>query len=199
MSTPLAGNAVIGQSGGPTAVINQSVVGVVEGLRAGGFRGKILGAHHAVAGIVANDFIDLTDVPQATLDAVAGTPSAGLGSSRDKPDHEYCERIFKVLEEQDVHSFFYCGGNDSSDTCRIINELSNDAGYELRCFHVPKTIDNDLVKNDHTPGFGSAAKFVAQALHGRQPRQPFAAGHQDQHRHGPPRRLPHRRRHARPT
>lgn len=166
MSIPLSGNAVIGQSGGPTAVINQSVVGVVEGLRAGGFQGKILGAHHAVSGIVQNDFIDLTDIPQNTLDAVADTPSAGLGSSRDKPDQAYCERIFKVLEQRDVHSFFYCGGNDSSDTCRLVNEAAKARGYELRSFHVPKTIDNDLVKNDHTPGFGSAAKFVAQAFMG---------------------------------
>ncbi len=159
-------NAVIGQSGGPTAVINQSLVGVVETLRDSGQVGKILGAHHAVAGIVKSDFIEMQDIPQARLERIAWTPSAALGSSRDKPDEAYCQRIFKVLQEQEVQYFFYAGGNDSSDTCRIVNELAKKAGYELRCFHVPKTIDNDLVCNDHTPGYGSAAKFVAQAFMG---------------------------------
>jgi len=164
----LKGNAVIGQSGGPTAVINQSMVGVVEGLKkyAGGAVDKVLGAHHAVSGIVKDDFIELQDIPQERLDRLADTPSAALGSSRDKPDEDYCKRILEVLERRNVRYFFYIGGNDSSDTCRIINELANGHGYELRAFHVPKTIDNDLVQNDHTPGYGSAAKFVAQAFIG---------------------------------
>ncbi len=162
-----SGNAVIGQSGGPTAVINQSLVGVVEGLRAeADFDGKILGAHHAVAGIVKNDYLDLTDTPQDVLDRVAETPSSALGSSRDKPDDAYCQRIFESFEKQDVRYFFYAGGNDSSDTCRIIAEKAQAKGYDLKAFHVPKTIDNDLPVNDHTPGFGSAAKFVAQAFMG---------------------------------
>ena len=165
---PIPGNAVVGQSGGPTAVINQSLIGVVEGLLAHG-QGKIpkiLGAHHAVAGIVKNDFIELQGLPQEKLDRVAATPSSALGSSRDKPDRAYCARIFEAFEKNNVRYFFYIGGNDSSDTCRIVNELAKESGYELRAFHVPKTIDNDLVKNDHTPGFGSAAKFVAQAFMG---------------------------------
>lgn len=164
--TALRGNVVIGQSGGPTAVINQSLVGVVETLRQAKGVNKILGCHHGVRGIINNDFIELQGIAQDKLDRLAGTPSAGLGSSRDKPDADYCQRIFEVLEQNDVHSFFYIGGNDSSDACRIINELSNEAGYELRCFHVPKTIDNDLMANDHTPGFASAAKFVMQAFMG---------------------------------
>jgi len=162
----IEGNAVIGQSGGPTAVINQSLVGCVEVLKKSTKIKKILGAHHAVRGIINEDFIDLTDIPQDRLDRIADTPSAALGSSRDKPDAEYCERIFKVLEKQNVRYFFYIGGNDSSDTCRIINETAKSAGYELRCFHIPKTIDNDLQCNDHTPGFGSAANFVASAFIG---------------------------------
>ena len=162
-----SGNAVIGQSGGPTAVINQSLVGVVEGLRAqSAFTGKILGAHHAVSGITKDDYIDLTDTPQDVLDRIAGTPSSALGSSRDKPDDEYCERIFESFAKQDVRYFFYAGGNDSSDTCRIVAEKAAAKGYDLKAFHVPKTIDNDLMVNDHTPGFGSAAKFVAQAFMG---------------------------------
>ncbi|MFP4146072.1 MAG: 6-phosphofructokinase [Phycisphaeraceae bacterium] len=166
-STPLLrGNAVIGQSGGPTAVINQSLVGVIEGLRGQAGIEKILGARHAVAGIVKNDFIELQDVPQDKLDRIAASPSSALGSSRDKPDEAYCKKIFEVFEKNNVRYFFYIGGNDSSDTCRIVNELARKNDYELRAFHVPKTIDNDLVLNDHTPGFGSAAKFVAQAFMG---------------------------------
>ena len=149
-----------------TAVINQSLVGVIEGLAGSDAVTKILGARHAVSGIIKNDFIELQDLPQDRLDRIAVTPSAALGSSRDKPDAEYCKKIFDVFAKQNVRYFFYIGGNDSSDTCRIVNELAKANDYELRCFHVPKTIDNDLVNNDHTPGFGSAAKFVAQAFIG---------------------------------
>jgi len=160
------GNAVIGQSGGPTHVINQSLVGCVEELKTNAAVQKILGAHHAVSGIVKNDFIELQDLPQDKLDRVAATPSAGLGSSRDKPDAAYCERIFEAFKANNVRYFFYAGGNDSSDTCRIVNEQAKASGYELHAFHIPKTIDNDLVCNDHTPGFGSAARFVACAFMG---------------------------------
>jgi 6-phosphofructokinase len=167
MSDLLKGAAVIGQSGGPTAVINQSLVGVVEGLRDGLFaRGavtKVLGMRHAVRGLVADDLIDLTDLDHERLQRLAQTPSAALGSTRDKPDAAYCERIFKACERHDIRYFFYIGGNDSSDTCRIVNQLSDEAGYELRCFHIPKTVDNDLVGSDHTPGYPSAARFVAMA------------------------------------
>ncbi len=165
-SQPIKGNAVIGQSGGPTAVINQSLVGVVEGLAGSPAVGKILGAHHAVSGIVKDDYIELQDIPSERLERLAQTPSAALGSSRDKPDADYCKRILKSFEKNNVRYFFYIGGNDSSDTCRIVNELAKADNYEIRCFHVPKTIDNDLVNNDHTPGFASAAKFVAQAFIG---------------------------------
>ncbi len=165
----ITGNAVIGQSGGPTAVINQSLVGVVEGLRAAGAGTsgnpikKVLGMRHGVTGLTNDDLYDLTDYPHDRLQLLAQTPSAGLGSTRDKPDAEYCERIFEACQRHDIRYFFYIGGNDSSDTCRIVNELSNQKGYELRCFHIPKTVDNDLMINDHTPGFPSAARFVAKA------------------------------------
>ncbi|MCC7407122.1 MAG: 6-phosphofructokinase [Phycisphaeraceae bacterium] len=162
----LKGNVVVGQSGGPTAVINQSLVGVVEALRDKRGQARILGAHHGVRGVVNEDFIELHEIPQDRLDRVAQTPSSALGSSRDKPDEAYCKKILDVFAKQNVRYFFYIGGNDSSDTCRIVNELAKKAGHELRAFHVPKTIDNDLMHNDHTPGFGSAAKFVAQAFIG---------------------------------
>ena len=160
------GNAVIGQSGGPTAVINQSLVGAVEALQASGRVDKILGAHHAVSGIVQDDYIDLTHAKADFLERIAATPSSALGSSRDKPDAAYCKKIFESFTKQDVRFFFYAGGNDSSDTCRIIAEMAAAEGYGLTAYHVPKTIDNDLMVNDHTPGFGSAAKFVAQAFMG---------------------------------
>jgi len=165
-SVAIKGNAVIGQSGGPTMVINQSLVGVVEVLRNVQGIDKILGCRHGVRGIVENSYIEVQDMPIEQLDRIAQTPSAALGSSRDKPDRAYCQRIFQSFEAQNVRYFFYIGGNDSSDACRIIHEMAKEHDYELYCFHVPKTIDNDLVLNDHTPGFGSAAKFVAQAFMG---------------------------------
>ncbi len=160
------GAAMIAQSGGPSAVINQSLVGVVEGLRGSASITKTLGARHGVRGMLENSIIDLSDVDQATLDRVAATPSAALGSTRDKPDHEYCEKVLEVFKKLDVRYLFYIGGNDSSDTCRIVHELAVEAGYPLHAFHVPKTIDNDLVHNDHTPGYASAARYVAMAFMG---------------------------------
>jgi len=161
---PIEGNAVIGQSGGPTAVINASLAGVVEGLKSVGAIKKILGMRHGVRGLTQDNLVDLTDMGSATLDALCHTPSAALGSTRDKPNEEYCKRIFEACKRHDIRYYFYIGGNDSSDACRIVNEVSNNAGYELRCFHVPKTVDNDLVMNDHTPGYPSAARFVAKAM-----------------------------------
>jgi 6-phosphofructokinase 1 len=160
------GNVVIGQSGGPTAVINQSLVGAVEMLRDRGSVGRILGARHGVRGIVEENFTDLKKVPKRILEAVAKTPAAALGSSRDKPDEAYCRKIFEVFEKYDVRHFFYIGGNDSADTARIVNELAKAGDYELRTFHIPKTIDNDLRVTDHCPGYGSAARFVASAFMG---------------------------------
>jgi 6-phosphofructokinase 1 len=163
------GNVAIGQSGGPTAVINQSLAGVVQGLRQGlgasGHAKRILGMRHGVRGIVKADggLVDLTGLTQERLEAIAATPSAALGSTRDKPDEAYCRKILDGCRKHDIRYFFYIGGNDSADTCRIVSEKAADAGYELRCFHVPKTIDNDLLENDHTPGFPSAARYVSLA------------------------------------
>ena len=169
----LSGNAVIGQSGGPTAVINQSLAGVVEGLRLGlaasGKVGRIFGMRHGVRGLVKageDGLVDLTSISADRLDRLARTPSAALGSTRDKPDEAYCQKILDGCRTNDIRYFFYIGGNDSADTCRIVSEKAAAAGYELRCFHVPKTIDNDLLENDHTPGFPSAARYVALALMG---------------------------------
>lgn len=160
------GNAIVAQSGGPSAVINQSLVGVIESLRGQSAIKKTLGARHGVKGMTTGQIVDLSDVPADRLEAVAKTPSSALGSTRDKPDRAYCEKILDALKKNDVRFFFYIGGNDSSDTCRIVSEMALSTGYEMRAFHVPKTIDNDLMENDHTPGFASAARYVAMSFMG---------------------------------
>jgi 6-phosphofructokinase 1 len=160
------GNAVVGQSGGPTSVINQSLVGVILAERKCGHIGKLLGARHGVKGIVDEQFIQLNEVPDELLNRIANTPAAALGSTRDKPDEEYCDRIFRVFAKNDVRYFFYIGGNDSADTAHIVFDLAKKEGYELKVFHIPKTIDNDLRVHDHCPGYGSAAKFVAAGIMG---------------------------------
>ena len=162
----MPGNAVIGQSGGPTSVINQSLVGVVEAVRRHKHIDRLLGARHGVRGIVDEKFIPLNDVPADLLARIAVTPSSALGSTRDKPDEAYCTRILEIFRKNEVRYFFYIGGNDSADTARIVQELAAKQSYDLHVFHIPKTIDNDLRVHDHTPGFGSAAKFVACAMIG---------------------------------
>ncbi|MEJ6007582.1 6-phosphofructokinase [Paucibacter sp. AS339] len=157
---------LVTQGGGPTAVINQSLVGVVLEARRQDQVGLVYGARHGVRGILNEDFVDLTQETSHNLELVAQTPSSALGSTRDKPDAAYCHKIFKVLQAHGITHFFNIGGNDSSDSTRIISEEAAAAGYPLRCIHIPKTIDNDLVGNDHTPGFPSAARFVAQAFAG---------------------------------
>ena len=160
------GNAVIGQSGGPTSVINQSLVGVVLEMRKHRLVDQLLGARHGVRGIINDDFINLNQVPDELLERIAQTPAAALGSTRDKPDQEYCQKIFKSFAKHNVRYFYYIGGNDSADTARIVGDLAAKEGHELKVFHIPKTIDNDLRVHDHTPGYGSAARFVAAAIMG---------------------------------
>ena len=161
-----SGKILVAQGGGPTAVINQSLVGVALEARRFAQIGHIYGALHGVRGIIDENFVDLTQETSHNLELVANTPSSALGSTRDKPDAAYCHEIFKVLQAHKIGHFFYIGGNDSSDTVRIVSEEAQAANYDLRCIHIPKTIDNDLVGNDHTPGFPSAARFVAQAFAG---------------------------------
>lgn len=161
-----SGKILVAQGGGPTAVINQSLVGVALEARRFGEVRRIYGARHGVRGIVDEDFVDLTQETSHNLEQVANTPSSALGSTRDKPDLKYCQEIFAVLRAHEIEHFFYIGGNDSADTVRIVSEEAARAGYPLRSIHIPKTIDNDLVGNDHTPGFPSAARFVAQAFAG---------------------------------
>ncbi|MBF0194771.1 MAG: 6-phosphofructokinase [Magnetococcales bacterium] len=160
------GNVLIAQGGGPTAVINQSLIGAVLEARKFPQVDRVYGALHGVSGIVNEDFLDLTQETTHNLELVAATPGSALGSTREKPDKAYCGEILKVLIAHNIRYFFYIGGNDSSDTLRIVQEFAKKKSYELISIHVPKTIDNDLVINDHTPGFPSAAKFVASAFSG---------------------------------
>jgi len=162
----LVGKVVVAQGGGPTAVINQSLAGVVLESRKFPQVTSVYGAINGVRGIVNENFVDLTQETTHNLEQVAITPSSALFSTRDKPDKKYCQEIFRVLKAHDVRYFFYIGGNDSADTVHIVNEQAELANYEFRAIHIPKTIDNDLTMNDHTPGYGSAARFVAQAFIG---------------------------------
>jgi 6-phosphofructokinase len=163
---PLKGVAVIGQSGGPTCVINQSLVGAVMELRKAKNITGVYGALHGVAGMMKQDFVNLAKEDVKTLRAVAETPSSALGSVRKKPTPDECRLVFQNFQKHNVRYFFYIGGNDTAETANIVNEMAKQQGYELRAFHIPKTIDNDLKVTDHCPGFGSAAKFVAQAFMG---------------------------------
>jgi 6-phosphofructokinase len=162
----IEGNMLIAQSGGPTAVINQSLIGAVMEAKKHAAIKDIYGALHGIQGILDENLINLKRESKATLEAVANTPSSALGSVRRKPTPADCIAILRVLEKYNIRYFFYIGGNDTAETTHIINEEARKAKYTLRCFHICKTIDNDLRQNDHTPGFGSAGKFVAQAFMG---------------------------------
>jgi 6-phosphofructokinase 1 len=147
-------------------VINQTLVGIVEEAMRRHEIEQLLGARHGVSGIFTGEYVDLFRVPKERLEEIAVTPGAALGSVRHKPKEEDCRRIFEQFKKQGIRYFFYIGGDDSALAAHIINEMAKEEDYELRIFHVPKTIDNNLEENDHTPGFGSAARYVACAVRG---------------------------------
>ena len=161
-------NLVIAQSGGPSMVINGSLVGALVFAKADGKDriAKIYGARHGIQGILAGDYVDLRKIPFAKLRGLLATPSSALGSCRLKPTADDCRKIFEEFKRLNVGYFLYIGGNDSADAARIVGEEAEKEGYPLVVYHVPKTIDNDLRSCDHTPGFGSAARFVATAVRG---------------------------------
>ncbi|TWG98948.1 6-phosphofructokinase 1 [Mesorhizobium sp. J18] len=152
---------VIAQGGGPTAVINQTMAGAALEAMKRHKGARVLGALHGVRGIRDGNFVELSALPEDQLRHIAATPSAALGSTRDKPDEAYCEAILKGLRKAGADAFIYIGGNDTAGTQQI---LTNAAGGAITFVHAPKTIDNDLTENDHTPGFISAAEFVAGAF-----------------------------------
>jgi len=167
----LIGKALVAQGGGPTAVINQTLVGIVLEARKFPQITKVYGAVNGVAGIVREEFLDLTQETTHNLEQVALTPSSALLSTRDKPDSKYCHEIFKVLKAHDIRYFFYIGGNDSADTVRIVNDEAEATGYEMRAIHVPKTIPRavralpgvyrGIVMGRHA-GFLAASASIAQ-------------------------------------
>ncbi len=152
---------VIAQGGGPTAVINQTLAGAVIEARRRHPGATVLGARHGVRGIAAADFIDLGAIAEGDLRAIAATPGSALGSTRDKPDDAYCARILEGLRGAGADAFIYIGGNDTAGTLQLLDRQGDG---RIAFIHAPKTIDNDLAENDHTPGFISAAWFVAQAF-----------------------------------
>ena len=157
----MAETFVIAQGGGPTAVINQTVVGAVLEARKRYPNARVLGALHGIRGVRDGNLVPLSELSEPELRAIAATPSAALGSTRDKPDEAYCASVLKSLQNLGADAFIYIGGNDTAGTQGILAAAS---GGRIACIHAPKTIDNDLVENDHTPGFISAAEFVAGAF-----------------------------------
>ncbi|MBC6444331.1 MAG: diphosphate--fructose-6-phosphate 1-phosphotransferase [Alphaproteobacteria bacterium GM202ARS2] len=156
---------LISQGGGPTAVINQTLVGLVETAQKQGIK-AIWGARHGIRGIVDEQFYDMTRLSGERQGAIGTQVGAFLGSTRDKPDEAYCQRIAAVCKKHGIDGIFYIGGNDSAHTVALLADYAEAEGHALRCFHVPKTIDNDLVGSDHTPGYPSAARFVAYTFRG---------------------------------
>ncbi len=154
-------NILVAHGGGPTAVINCSLQGVVEAARSAGFDGKIFAARFGAEGILAGDLIDLTGVPAATISRLGHTPASAIGSCRRKLTDADYPTVMETLKKFDIGYFFYNGGNDSMDTCNKVNELAKAQRLDVRVIGIPKTMDNDLDLTDHCPGFGSAARYAA--------------------------------------
>jgi 6-phosphofructokinase 1 len=151
---------VVGQSGGPTAVINCSLVGIIREARARGFE-RVLGLRHGIEGLLSRDTVDLTELADSALDALWNTPSSALGACRHKTSDAELALAVDRLDALAAGAFIYIGGNDSADTAERIHRA---VGGRIACVGVPKTVDNDLPEMDHTPGFGSAARFLATML-----------------------------------
>lgn len=160
----LKGTAVVAHGGGPTAVINASLAGVIEERRRHEEITALYGARHGIQGVLAEDFLDLDREDPNLIEVIGHTPGSALGSCRYKVREPDYERILAVFRAHNVRYFFYTGGNDSMDTTMKVARLARQSGYELRAIGIPKTIDNDLAETDHSPGYGSAALFYACAL-----------------------------------
>jgi len=159
-------NAIVAQSGGPTAVINASACGVVQQAMKSDKIDRFLGATNGILGVLKEDLFDISAEKPETIEALKQTPAAAVGSCRYKlksldESRADFERILAVFKAHNIRYFFYAGGNDSMDTADKVNKLAGQAGYELVCIGIPKTVDNDLACTDHCPGYGSVAKYVA--------------------------------------
>ncbi len=165
MAEVLYGNVLVAQSGGPTAVINSSLAGVITEALNHDCIEQIYGGMNGVAGILQEDLIDLAEESQQVIRGLRYTPASALGTCRYKLRRQAdFERVMRVFEAHDIRYFFYIGGNDSMDTCLKISQLARELQYPLRVMGIPKTIDNDLAITDHTPGYGSVIKFVATTV-----------------------------------
>lgn len=160
----LSGNAIVGQSGGPTSVINSSLVGVVDAAKKSKAIGRVFGMRFGIEGVLGDYLLDLTAESAATLRRLRKTPSSALGSTRLKLQHDHFAAILKQLQKYDIRYFFMIGGNDTMDTIHRVVEYANANGYAMRGVGVSKTVDNDLYGTDHTPGFPSAARYVALSV-----------------------------------
>lgn len=170
----LVGNAIVGQSGGPTAAINATLAGVIRGVLEGnsdGAIGTLYGMHNGIEGLLREDIVDLSAFfsDRDRISVLEQTPAAALGSCRKKlpkveEGRETYERLIEIFKKYDIRYFFYIGGNDSMDTVAKLSEYTRSCDYEMRVVGVPKTVDNDLVGTDHTPGFASAAKYIATTI-----------------------------------
>ena len=166
----IKGNIIIGQSGGPTAVINSSLAGAIEAAQDAGIK-KIYGMHNGIEGFLQEDILDLSDYIKDAQDLalLRRTPSSFLGTCRYKlPEIEgnekVYEKIFKILEKYNIQYFLYNGGNDSMDTIKMLSDYAAHHGKPQKFMGIPKTIDNDLPITDHCPGYGSAAKYIAASM-----------------------------------
>lgn len=162
-------NCIVAQSGGPTVAINASLAGVIQGVIDSDCFDKIYGSIHGIQGVFKKQFIDLTDSTEEFIDNLKKSPAMYLGSCRYKlpditTDKEAYENLFSIFEDMNVGAFFYIGGNDSMDTVDKLSQYAASIGSDIRVMGIPKTIDNDLIETDHTPGFGSAAKYIASSM-----------------------------------
>lgn len=162
----LSGNALIIQSGGPTAVINQSLAGIIAASRDYPQIKRVFGAFHGLHGLLHENFVDLSAECTSVWQEIALSPGAALGSARLKPKQGDLDRIFKVFTAHDIKFLFYNGGNDSAEAAQLIRQEANRRSYDVHILHVPKTIDNDLMETDHCPGFGSVARVVSHIVAG---------------------------------
>ena len=167
----LKGNAIVGQSGGPTAAINATLAGVIKGAIESEAIDIIYGAHNGVEGMLDGRITNLNELFKSEMDykLLASTPAAALGSCRRKlpkmgEDDAVYEKLFSFFKTNNIHYFFYIGGNDSMDTVAKVSAYAEAHNYEIKVMGVPKTIDNDVVGTDHTPGYGSAAKYIATSI-----------------------------------
>ncbi|MDR1586159.1 MAG: 6-phosphofructokinase [Treponema sp.] len=157
----MPGNMLVAHGGGPTPVINCSLLGALEEAKKHGEIKKTYGARFGAEGILSGDLMDLGVIPEGEIAKLSDTPASAIGSCRRKLSEADYPRVLECFEKHNIRYFFYNGGNDSMDTCHRINRLALESGYELRIIGIPKTIDNDLAETDHSPGFGSAARYAA--------------------------------------